>query len=155
MRGGDALGPDARDGFFVPVALLGALLLFVSLFLDWFELTSPDLASVVTLSGWEALETADAALVLIAAAAAYLAAAGGGGGRALLAPGVAAFVLVLTLLLTGLPSFEIIDQGGPGSTTSAGLGLLVALAGSALLLLAGGLAARGERPERATSPYSR
>jgi hypothetical protein len=108
------------------VAAVGAVVLFLSLFLSWYE---PDV------SGWQVFETLDLLLGLLAIAAGLLAAGQLGAGFAAgidarLLPvlgAIAVFAVAVTLL-----------QGPPGTEGSdPAAGEWVALAGG-LLILAGG-----------------
>jgi hypothetical protein len=107
------------------VAALGALLLLISLFLDWFE---------PALTAWDAFEIVDLLLALIALAALAAAAASIDlrlplDDRLLLPLGAAATVLVVHALIDHPPAARNVDPAE---------GAWLGLAG-ALLLLIGGL----------------
>ena len=113
------------------MAALGALLLFVSLFLDWFE---PDL------SAWTVFEALDmvlaalclATLILVVPKAIGRPVAGGPSDSLLLGIGAAAFVIVGIQLLNHPPAAIGRDEQ---------VGAWLALAGS-VLMLAGGVLSR-------------
>jgi hypothetical protein len=112
------------------VAAIGAVVLFLSLFLSWYE---PDV------SGWEAFETLDLLLAGLAIAAGVLAAgqlgarvAEGGDTRTLPLLGAVAVAAVGVTLLQGPPA-----AAGSEVTTGA----WVALAAALLVLAGGALAA--------------
>lgn len=104
------------------LAALGAVLLLVSLFLDWYE----------GLTGWEAFESLD--LVVLLASLAVLAAVAGAFdwlGARLLAPlGLLLLVIVVVQLVEPPPA--VVDQ-------DLGTGAWLAVAGAALVLLGGAL----------------
>lgn len=110
---------------------LGALILFVSLFLDWFE---PDL------SAWTVFETLDMVLAVLCLATFILVVpkalgrpvAGGPPDSLLLGVGVAAFVIVGIQLLNHPPAAIGLDEE---------VGAWLAL-GGAVLMLAGGVLSR-------------
>ena len=119
----DGSGPRRIDAGDV-LAALGALLLLIGLFLDWFG----------DANGWEAFETLD--LVLAAGALAALAAAASGAGllrapspRVLAPLGVVLVLVVLVQLVDPPPA--IADEADPGT------GAWLALSGAALVALGG------------------
>jgi hypothetical protein len=122
--------PRRIDGGAIAAAL-GALLLFVSLFLDWFE---PDL------SAWTVFEALDMVLAALALATFILVVpkalgrpvAGGSPDSLLLGVGAAAFVIVGIQLLNHPPAAIGLDEE---------VGAWLALAGS-VLMLAGGVLSR-------------
>jgi peptidoglycan/LPS O-acetylase OafA/YrhL len=112
------------------IAAVGSVVLFLSLFLSWYE---PDL------SGWEAFETLDLLLGGLAIAAGMLAAGQLGASFArdidprllALLGAIAVFAVVVTLL-----------QGPPGTEgADTATGAWVGLAGAALVLVGGILSA--------------
>jgi hypothetical protein len=113
------------------LAALGALLVFVSLFLDWFE---PDL------SAWTVFETLDmvlatlclATFILVVPKALGRPVAGGPPESLLLMVGAAAFVIVAIQLLNHPPAAIGLDEE---------VGAWLALGGS-VLMLAGGVLSR-------------
>ena len=108
---------DAGDA----LAALGALLLFVSLFLDWYD----------DASGWEAFEALD--LVLAGGAIAVLAAAAEPlGVRSALRP---AAVVPLGLLLLAIVVVQIIEPPPSVGDAERQTGIWLALAGVALIAL--------------------
>ena len=112
-------------------AALGALLLFISLFLDWFE---PDI------SGWTVFEALDMVLALLCLATFFLVlpaalgrpVAGSPPESMLLGVGAAAFVIVGIQLLNHPPAAIGLDEE---------VGAWLAL-GGAVLMLAGGVLSR-------------
>jgi len=109
------------------VAGLGALILFVSLFLDWFQ---------GELSAWTVFETLDMVLALLALATFFLVVpaalgrpvAGGPPEGLLLGVGAAAFVIVAIQLLNHPPAAVGLDEE---------VGAWLALGGSVLMLVGG------------------
>jgi hypothetical protein len=111
------------------VAAVGAVALFLSLFLSWYE---PDV------SGWDAFETLDLLLGGVAIAAALLAAGQLG---ASFAAGVDVRLLPLLGLIALFAVAVTLVQGPPGTEgADTATGAWVALAG-AILILAGGVLA--------------
>jgi drug/metabolite transporter superfamily protein YnfA len=112
------------------LAALGGLVVFVSLFLSWFE----------TATGWEAFESLDlviAALAIVAVFAAVtsiLGSAAGPSPRVLPWVGGVLLAIVVVQLIEPPPVFSEIDPDRE-------VGAWLALAGSALLLLGGVLRA--------------
>ncbi len=113
------------------LAALGALLLAVSLFLDWFELSG---ASV---TGWGAFEALDLLLFGIALAALALAATrigADGAGDARLLPALGAVAVFVVAV-------QVLDPPPPVAGGEVAEGGWLALAGGLLLALGGALAA--------------
>ena len=109
------------------LAALGALLVLVALFLEWFGRAS----------GWEAFEALDLVLAMLALATLAAAASGLGadtplGPRALLPLGLALLLVVAVQLVEPPPGAEEDDRGA---------GAWLALAGSALVVAGGVLRA--------------
>lgn len=125
------------------MAVVGALLLVASLFLDWYETDFgfDGRNSTLSSSGWEAFELADALFVIVLGVVVSLAAfppkveTAWRSPLLLVAAGTA--VVVATLLITTTPS---LSEFGDETRVSVSLeaGAFLGAAGSALLLLAGG-----------------
>lgn len=141
------------------IALLGAGLLFVSLFLDWFAIS--DASQEVTVSGWGGLEFADTLFVLILVAT--VAALGMGQGpaseersgarrpRAALFFGFGGLALLFVVIaaFTTVPTIEILTSFAGGEVeSSTKAGLYVAGGGAVLLLIAGAMGAATEAEGR-------
>lgn len=141
------------------IALLGAGLLFVSLFLDWFAIS--DASQEVTVSGWGGLEFADTLFVLIVVAT--IAALGMGQGPAIeerpgarrpraalfFGFGGLALLFVVIAAFTTVPTVEILTSFAGGEVeSSTKAGLYVAGGGAVLLLIAGAMGAAGEAEGR-------
>ena len=125
-------------GVVVGMALLAAALLVASLFIDWYELTSPGGDVSLALTGWDALETSDALLLVFALTTIYFLIVRRFG---LLVPlGLSAIAVVLVVFATDTPTIALADQGGSGVQAAHETGMYVALAGSILLLGAGAVA---------------
>lgn len=124
------------------MAVVGALLLVTSLFLDWYETDFgfDGRNSTLSSSGWEAFELADALFVIVLGIVVALAVfpptveTAWRSPLLLVATGTA--VVVATLLITATPSLsEFADEGGVSVSLEAGA--FLGAAGAALLLLAG------------------
>ena len=125
------------------VAALGGVLVFVSLFLDWFD----------GVSGWQSFETLDLLLALLAAFAVWTAVASTLALRSAPSPGslpllgIAIVLIVLVQLIEPPPSVQIykFEEAAGGGAALANLdpdrdvGAWLALAGGALVLLGGAL----------------
>ena len=118
------------------IGVIGAILLVVSLFLDWYSLSFE--GEEVTLGGWNALEFGDVlfVLALIGSIAALFS-----DRRAVvfLALGVVALVFVAVAAATNVPVIEASTSGDSEVDTSLEAGVYVAAGGVLLLLIAGGL----------------
>ena len=104
---------------------LGALLLFVGLFLDWYQ---------PGLDAWTVFEAWDLVLALLAVAALVAVAGRMGFGPPrpaawLLGPAIAALIIVLYAILDPPPSIAGIEDGDPAT------GLWLALAGAVLMTI--------------------
>jgi hypothetical protein len=115
------------------LAAAGALLLIVSLFLDWYELAGD--AAGVALTGWNAFELTDVVLTLIAlgtlaAVAARFGFISGIPHRTLTVAGGAALLLVAVQLLNPPPVLSVVDE-------SLATGAWLALSGAALMFAGG------------------
>jgi hypothetical protein len=130
------------------VAVAGAVLMPVSLSLDWYSVP----AGLVTeesfsLGGWDSFESTDALMVLAAAAALVLVfTAPPYAGRAL---------LVVGGIATGFVAVQIVDRpnlyGLPLPTPSLEIGAWLGLLGTLLILAAGALRS-ASGPRRAPGP---
>lgn len=114
------------------IGVVGAALLIVSLFLDWYSLGE------ITLGGWSALEFGDVLFVLILTESVRGAFSER---RALmfLGFGVAALAFVAIAAATNVPTIEASTAADSELGTSLEAGVFVAGAGALLLLVAGGL----------------
>lgn len=131
------------------LALVGAGVLVVSLFMDWFELSSGD--QTVSFSGWDAFEFADAAFVLIFLVAAGVAVAPIAADEearlpALTRLAIASVVIVIIAVASSAPILKLAESSGDASIGLAG-GAYVGIVGAILMALAGAadLALRRER----------
>ena len=120
---------DARE----LLAALGALLVLVSLFLEWYEPEADAVFRGNGITGWEAFEALDLllaglALATIATGAQALGTVGSLGGRALLPLGALLLIIVVIQLASPPPVAWGADVG---------LGGWLALAGSFVVLAAG------------------
>ena len=120
------------------LATVGAVLLPVSLFLNWLEVTG-DEDERIAATGWNALEFTDAALVIVAAVVIWAVV-----GRlrdrlsvfALLAIGAALGVVALDALITTTPLFELGSSSGDVNV-SREIGAVLATIGAGLVFTAG------------------
>jgi hypothetical protein len=144
------------------MAALGALLLVVSLFFDWFSASDGD--NEISISGWNGLEFGDLLFVLIFGAVIALIL---GSMRApattpddvrdrrttaFLGLGALALLFVILAAITTVPTVELLDSGsGTNVDISREAGLFVAGAGAVLLLLAGGMGAATQAEKRAAA----
>ena len=134
-------------------AALGSLLLFISLFLDWYSIDEVDGDDSVTIGGWSAFEFTDVVIVLAILATIVLVAQrvrGGseGAGPPLVIVGCVVFVFVVLQLLSGHPTIEVLtaDPTTEGEVeASLGIGAWLGLLGAIVLLAAGVLEAVGPR----------
>ena len=112
------------------LAAIGGLLVFVGLFLDWFE----------GFSGWEAFEALDLVIAVLAALAVVVAAASVAGSTGAPSPRVLPWV---GALLVAIVAVQLIEPPPVFATIEPDreLGAWLALAGSALVLLGGALRA--------------
>jgi len=127
-------------GLVIGLAGAAALLLTVSLFLDWYELSVATTEVSVTLSGWRILESVDALLVLCGIGGLGFAFAGRRTELAI--TGVIALALVLVVVLTDTPNTAVAESGRSGVEVGAEIGQYVALGGAIVLAAAGMLAVR-------------
>ena len=135
-------------GVVVGMALLAAALLVASLFIDWYELTSPGGDVSLALTGWDALETSDALLLVFALTTVYFLIVRRFG---LLVPlGLSAIAVVLVVIATDTPTIALADEAGSGAQVAHEIGMYIALAGAVLLLAAGAIAL-ATRPTAAES----
>jgi len=119
----------------VGMAVLAAVLLVASLFLNWFELSSASGEVSLKLSGWDALETTDALLLILALVSVYFLIARK---FELLVPlGLSASAVVVVVIATDTPTIALADQAGSGAEAAHEIGMYIALAGAVLLLGAG------------------
>lgn len=142
------------------IAVLGAVLLVVSLFLDWFSISDGE--EEISISGWNGLELGDLFFLLVFGAVVALVL---GSLRApattttdprdrrtgaFLALGSLALLFVILAAITTVPTVEIFSAAsGSDVDISRELGLFVAAAGAILLLLAGGVGAATQAEQRA------
>ncbi len=135
------------------LTLLAALLLVVSLFLDWYELT--DGSDSASLTGWSGLEVLDAILLMIAVAAAVAAV------RPDLAPewvtplalGSIALILVAVALITKVPVTNFWSEAsGADLDTNLKAGAFMALGGALLLLVAAAVERTTPAPPAPVAP---
>ncbi len=122
------------------VAAVGLALLFVGLFLDWYQLGAE--GQTITASGWTSFEMVDVAIVLIVLAGLWLLtrlySTAERGTERLLVLGIVALVVVGLQLVEKAPTIEIIaNTPGSGVSDSLETGAFVSLAGAVLLLIAG------------------
>jgi uncharacterized membrane protein len=141
------------------MALLGAVLLVVSLFLDWFS--ASDSEDTISINGWDGLEFGDVLFVLVLLAVLGVAlgssrtpSAAPGDPRdrrasAFLALGAISLLFVILAAITTIPTVELLSSGsGTDVDVSREPGLFVAGGGALLLLLAGGMAAATQAEQR-------
>ena len=138
-------------GFRAPllVSLVGAVLMPVSLFLDWYEVSENATGdnAKIALTGWDSFESTDtvmvlaalAVLILIVTAPPYVA-------RALMIVGALATGFIVVQLLDQPVILGFVDSADLSLKIGAYLGLL-----GALLVIAGG-AASSVRPDAGTRP---
>ena len=130
------------------MALVGAILLVVSLFLDWF--TIGDAEEEISVNGWAGLEFGDFLFVLILLGTAGVVFAGrnatdetrgasrGRHASRLLGLGALALVFVGLAAITTVPTVEILGSfAGSEVETSREAGLFLAGGGALLLLISG------------------
>jgi hypothetical protein len=164
------------------VALAGAAITAVALWLPWYALTLPRqfrqaiadgavpgalgqltrevvamLPEHMDATGWQALDGIDVALLVIAvlvAGVVLLAAGAGAPGAQVDAAGAARVASVAGAVATGFVLLKLVDPPGPNEIMSVRYGAWVALAGG-VLMLAGGRMASGDvaRPTP-TSPFA-
>jgi hypothetical protein len=117
--------PPRRVAIGPAVASIGAVLLIVSLFLDWYE----------DITGFTVFELLDLLLVLMALATIASLAGGLGLVRPAVSPGVSLAVAVFTVLVVG--SQIINDPPAVAGSTANGkeIGIWLALSGSALMVV--------------------
>ncbi len=127
------------------MALAGAVLMPVSLFLDWYTVTTED--SRFTFDGWDVFESTDALMMLVGVATLAL---------VVFRPRFAGRALLLAGALTsGWILVQVIDRPAAlgffgRSDVSLELGAWLGLLGALLILAAGGLSHRGhDRPSGA------
>ena len=122
------------------LAVAGAVLMPVSLFLDWYTVDTGD--TTFSSQGWDVFETTDAFMLLAGIAVLAL--------IVTRSPNVARMLMIVGAFMTGLIAVQLIDRpgilgfaDGPGLTIEVGawLGLL----GAALVLVAGAVASLGHR----------
>ena len=119
------------------LAGVGAVLLFVSLFLDWYDVGSGEQA--VSVSGWTVFEVLDLLLVVLAlmtleATAARFGLAPDGPARLLPVAGGLALLIVGSQLVNFPPELAVL---GDDAQTSVATGGWLALAGAALMFAGG------------------
>jgi hypothetical protein len=144
------------------MAALGALLLLVSLFFDWFS--ASDGSDEISLSGWNGLEFGDLLFVLIFGAviavilgsmrapATTPADAPDRRTGAFLGLGALALLFVILAAITTVPTVQLLSAGsGTDVDISREPGLFVAAAGAILLLLAGGMGVATQAERRAVA----
>jgi hypothetical protein len=144
------------------MAALGALLLVVSLFFDWFSASDGD--NEISLSGWNGLEFGDLLFLLIFGAviavilgsmrapATVPADAADRRTAAFLGLGGLALLFVILAAITTVPTVELLSSGsGTDVDISREAGLFVAGAGAILLLLAGGMGVATKAERRAVA----
>jgi hypothetical protein len=144
------------------MAALGALLLLVSLFFDWFSASDGD--NEISISGWNGLEFGDFLFLLIFGAvlavilgsmrapATTPADAPDRRTAAFLGLGGLALLFVILAAITTVPTVELLDSGsGTDVDISREAGLFVAAAGAILLLLAGGMGVASQAERRAAA----
>jgi hypothetical protein len=124
------------------LALAGAVLMPVSLFLHWFELESYIEGASFSVKGWDVFEATDTLMVLAAIATLVLIATTPRQlGRAL---------MILGALTAGFISVQLVAKPGSigfadRSDLSLEIGAWLGLLGALLIVVAGALAARPER----------
>jgi hypothetical protein len=117
------------------IGLIGAGVLVISLFLDWFEVGAN--GESYSFSGWSALEFGDALICVIFIVALVALLRPGAGGRSTsLTLGIFALVLVGTLAITTTPTLNLITETG-SAETDLKVGVFVAIGGALILLFAG------------------
>jgi hypothetical protein len=125
-------------GVVVGMAVLAAVLLVASLFVNWFELSSATGEVSVKLSGWDALETTDSLLLILALVTVYFLIVRRFG---LLVPlGLATIAVVVVVIATDTPTIALADSAGSGAQAAHEIGMYIALAGAVLLLASGAVA---------------
>lgn len=130
------MGRTPSTALVAAVAAAGAVLLPVSLFLDWFKATGDD--ENVGATGWNALDFTPAALTILALVALWVAWRRFGGHGSvfhLLALGGALAIIVLEALITTTPIFELASTGDV--SVSREVGAILAGAGAGLVFAAG------------------
>lgn len=117
------------------VAIVGAVVLIVSLFLDWYE---PPFGEGPSLSGWTTFEVLDLILIGIAAAAiaAALPVAGGDEQQTLLPGGWLPWLGAGAVVLVGV---SLINDPPAANGLSPDIGAWLALGGSVLIVAGGAL----------------
>lgn len=126
------------------MAVVGALLLVASLFLDWYEVDfgfRAEAGGTVSYSGWDAFELADALFVIILGLVVWLAifppALDTTRRSSLLLIAICTAVVVAILMTTSTPTLAQFEPEA-GASVSLEEGAFLGAAGAALLLLAGG-----------------
>lgn len=121
------------------LASVGAVLLPVSLFLNWFKLDlGIEEEGVEEFSGWTALELTDAALVVLAALTIWLViqrVRGSASVYSLLALGSVLLTITLTILITRTPLLD--ENVFAEASVSTELGAILATVGAGLVFVAG------------------
>lgn len=130
------MGKSPSTALVAAVAAAGAVLLPISLFLDWFGATGE--GEDIRATGWNALDFTPAALTILAFVVLWVA-WGRFGGRGsvfnLLALGVALAIIVLEALITTTPLFELASIGDV--SVSREVGVILAAGGAGLVFAAG------------------
>jgi len=106
------------------VATIGAVLLIVSLFLDWYD----------DLSGFTVFEFLDLLLVLLALATIYSLAGGLGLVRPAVSPGISFVVAIFTVLVV---LSQVVNDPPVGINREHSIGIWLALGGAALMAVGG------------------
>ena len=124
------------------LAIAGAILMPVSLFLHWYHIDTGD--SSFEMSGWNAFETVDIGLLAAALVAVYVVAVGPRRPRA----AVSRAVLLTGGSAAAVIAIQLIDKPpllGFGLHVSVRIGAVLGLAGAILVLAAGALTALADR----------
>jgi len=132
------------------VALAGAVLMPVSLFLNWYEIdegATGDNAKI-TLKGWDSFESTDTVMVLAAIAVLVLV--------VLAPPYVGRAVMIVGALATGFVAVQLVDQPAilgfvDRADLSLKIGAYLGLLGG-LLVVAGGAISQASGPRTAAGP---
>jgi hypothetical protein len=124
------------------LAVVGAVLMPVSLFVDWFRVNTGD--SEFDITGWNAFEIADVGLLVASLVAVYAVVLGArrpgaAVSRALLLAGGSALAVIAIQLIDKPPLL------GFGLHVTVRSGAVIGLAGAALVFVAGALTALGDR----------
>jgi hypothetical protein len=130
------------------LAIVGAVLMPVSLFLDWYEVSDVGDNAPIPLEGWDSFESTDTVMVLAAIAVLVL--------IVLSPPYVARALMMVGALATGFIVVQLIDKPVifgfvDSADVSLKIGAYLGLLGALLVVAGGALTGRPTRGDRRPS----